>query len=202
MPQRRRLVARAFCPFSHPIPARFPCQDGRDSDRAYALFFQLRSGVRRRSAEHWNTTATSGRSSPRIALRATGRIALPARPTFGLIARRGDQGRCHCTWQHRGERADRQDQRRRIPKEVMPPPVDHQEIDARSKKTYSSSGLPGGPTYQLHWSLIPPKRPELPASQRPSVGPKSDRRLRAGQARRERPDTRHPRPIAERWPGG
>jgi hypothetical protein len=46
-------------------------------------------------------------------------------------------------------------------KEIMPPPSLHKTLSARQKELLKR-WVASGANYQLHWSLIPPKRPSLP----------------------------------------
>ena len=48
------------------------------------------------------------------------------------------------------------------PKELMPPPVTTKKL-TQEQKDILKRWIAGGAAYQPHWSLIPPKRPALPA---------------------------------------
>ncbi len=48
------------------------------------------------------------------------------------------------------------------PKELMPPPKVHKKLTAAQKETLKR-WIGAGAEYQLHWSLLPPKRSALPA---------------------------------------
>src|SRR5260370_767974 len=47
------------------------------------------------------------------------------------------------------------------PKEIMPPPKSHKKLTAAQKETLKR-WIAEGAEYQLHWSLLAPKRPALP----------------------------------------
>ena len=87
------------------------------------------------------------------------------------------------------------------PKELMPPPVDHQEADAGSERTLLRRWIAEGAAYQPHWSLIPPKRPALPA-----VATKRGSAIRSTASSwpssKRKVCGRHPKPTAGRWHAG
>ncbi len=68
------------------------------------------------------------------------------------------------------------------PKEAMPPRSTTKTLSAQQKDVLAR-WIADGAAYQPHWSLIPPRRPELPAVRDLSWVHKSDRSVRAGQAR-------------------
>ncbi len=75
-------------------------------------------------------------------------------------------------------------------KEVMPPPKTTKTLTARSRRIALTRWIAAGAAYQPHWSLITPRRPELPHGQEHVVGPQPDRPIRAGEARGKRAESR------------
>ena len=72
------------------------------------------------------------------------------------------------------------------PKELMPPPATTKKL-TQQQKDVLQRWIADGAEYQPHWSLIAPKRPELPPVQDTAWVRKPDRPLRAGEAGGQRP---------------
>ena len=109
-----------------------------------------------------SSTATCGRSWPRIVSAAMGPTAPRARPICGWIAARSPSStgpsfpasRTRASWS-RGSSAP-------IPTKVMPPPATHKELKPAEKELLKQ-WIAAGAEYQPHWSLIAPVRPAPPA---------------------------------------
>ncbi len=74
------------------------------------------------------------------------------------------------------------------PKELMPPPATTKKL-TQEQKDVLQRWIADGAAYQPHWSLIAPKRPDLPAVHDSAWAREPDRPLRAGEARGERTTT-------------
>ena len=74
--------------------------------------------------------------------------------------------------------------------ERMPPKSLGRSLSRRRRSTCSSSWIEQGAEWKPHWAFLPPVAAPLPDCQRTGVGPKPDRSVRAGPARRRAADAR------------